>query len=157
MIYVKSNEKVTYRDWSCGLLSKVMMWDTRNRKNTQLTSSRVRDRGKERGNEKDRVWERVRLETGREKEKRGRERQRWRKERDRGRETEWQICRLEFHMNSELVPALFWLGSTDVRKLARQRTCRNFISIYESGAIPAILRTSRTMYTRTSQERPKQS
>ena len=59
---------------------------------TQLTSSRVRDWGKERGNEKDRVWERVRLETGREKEKRGRERQRWRKERDRGRETEWQIC-----------------------------------------------------------------
>ena len=61
------------------------------------------------------------------------------------------------HLNSELVPALFWFGATDVRKLARQRKCCNVISIYESGAIPVILRTSRTMYTRTSQERPKQS
>ena len=66
-------------------------------------------------------------------------------------------CRQEFHVNSELVPALFWFGSTDVRKLARQRKCCNFIGIYESGAIPAILRTLRTMYTRTSQERPKQN
>ena len=38
--------------------------------------------------------------------------------------------RQEFHMNLELVLALFWFGSTDVRKLARQRKCRNLIGIY---------------------------
>ena len=30
-------------------------------------------------------------------------------------------------MNSELVPTLFWFGSTDVRKLARQTKCCNLI------------------------------
>ena len=34
-------------------------------------------------------------------------------------------------MNSELVPALLWFGSTDVRKLARQRKCCNSIGIIE--------------------------
>ena len=34
-------------------------------------------------------------------------------------------------MNSELVPALFWFGSTDVRKLARQRKSYNFPRIIE--------------------------
>ena len=43
------------------------------------------------------------------------------------------------------VPALFWLGSTDVRKLARQRKCCNFIYKYRVETILAILRTSRTM------------
>ena len=32
-------------------------------------------------------------------------------------------------MNSELAPALFWLGSTDVRKLAHQRKSCNFLRI----------------------------
>ena len=44
-------------------------------------------------------------------------------------------------MNSELVPALFWLGSTDVRKLARQRKCCDLIWNYRVETIPAILRT----------------